>query len=379
MKKVNKSASAKQKQQRNKARGKIRGVVGMDLSDKSSTIWRLGRQGERVEQRRIATSQAALTNYFGGQPRLRVVIETGVQVYWVARLLEQLGHEVIAANARKLQLITKSVSKNDRNDSRLLAELGWTNPKLLSPVRLRSQTSQQHRTLLRAREAAVESRTMLINAVRGLAKSHGHRFAKTSSAAFARRATKDCPGELQPALSPLLQMIEMATAQIKLYDRQIEKLCEQYEATQRLMSIRGVGRQTALAYVLALDNDPQWLRRSRDAGAFVGLRPAQQESGDSSPELSITKHGDRLLRKLLVQCAQYILGHWGEESQLRSWGLRLAQGGKRAKRRAVVAVARKLAVILHVLWKRDEDYLAFPRGNPPGQPGCTLAAGAASR
>lgn len=362
MKKGNKSSEPMREQM--KGRGEIAGVVGMDMGDKTSTICLLGLEGEEIEQLRIATTPAALGDYFGRWPRLRVVIETGVQVHWVARLLEHLGHEVIVANARQLQLIIQSVSKNDRHDSQWLAELGRTNPKLLAPVRLRSQQSQQHRTLLRAREAAVEGRTQLINTVRGLAKSHGHRFNKMSSEAFARQATKDCPQPLQAALTGLLRMIELATTQIRVYDRQIKKLCEQYEATERLRSIKGVGEQTALAYVLALDNDPQWVRRSRDAGALVGLRPKQRESGQSAPELGITKHGDRLLRKLLVQCAQYILGHWGEDSELRRWGLRLAQGGKRAKRRAVVAVARKLAVILNALWRRNEEFVPFPHGSP---------------
>ena len=362
MKKITKVAQRMRKQM--EGENTISGVAGMDLGDKSSTVRLLGLEGEEIDQVRVTTSPTALRSYFSQWPRLRVVIETGVHVHWVTRLLEQLQHEVVVANARQLQLITRSVSKNDRNDSQWLAELGRSNPKLLAPVRLRSQASQQHRTLLRAREAAVEGRTQLINAVRGLAKSHGHRFGKMSSEAFARRAAKQCPQPLQAALTGLLRMIEMATTQIQVYDRQIEKLCEQYAATQRLLSIQGVGRQTALAYVLALDNDPRWVRRSRDAGALLGLRPQQRESGESSPQLSITKHGDRLLRKLLVQCAQYILGHWGTDSELRRWGLRLAQGGKRAKRRAVVAVARKLAVILNALWRHNEDFVPFPHGEP---------------
>lgn len=346
------------------SRGEISGVAGMDLGDNSSTICLLGVDGEVIERQRIKTSQAALQRYFGHWPRLRVVIEAGVHVHWVARLLEGLRHEVVAANPRRLKLITQSVSKNDRNDSQWLAELGRTNPKLLSPIRLRSQPSQQQRTMLRAREAAVEGRTKLINAIRGMAKSHGHRLANCDADAFARKMQKDCPPELRDALWGLLLMVAAATTQIKAYDRQIQKLCQQYAATKRLQSIRGVGPQTALAFVLTLDNDPGWVQRSRQAGALVGLRPKQRDSGESTPELGITKQGNRLLRKLLVQCSHYILSRHGVDSALRRWGLRLAQGGKRAKRRAVVAVARKLAVLLHVLWRRDEDFVPFPPGQP---------------
>lgn len=346
------------------ARGEISGVAGVDLGDRSSTICLQGLEGEVIERQRVATTQAALERYFRQWPRLRVVIEAGGQVYWVARLLERLRHEVVVANPRQLQLISNSVSKNDRNDSSLLAQLGRTNPELLSPVRLRSQTSQQHRTMLRARQAAVETRTKLINAVRGMAKSHGQRLPSSSADAFARKMQQGCPAEIREALWGLLLVVEATTAQIKAYDRQIQQLCQQYEATRRPQTVPGVGPQTALAYVLELDNDPGWLRRSRQAGALVGLRPKQRESGDRSPQLGITKHGDRLLRKLLVQCAQYILGPFGEDSELRRWGLRLAAGGKRAKRRAVVAVARKLAVRLHAMWRRQEDFVPFPHGEP---------------
>ena len=160
-------------------------------------------------------------------------------------------------------------------------------------------------------------------------------------------------------------MIQHVSDEIRCYDKGIEKLgAEKYPATKRWRSIRGVGPVTALAFVLNLDNDPQRLRRSRDAGPRLGPRPKRRDSGERSPELSITKSGDRMLRQLLVQCSQYILGHHGEDSELQRWGLGLAaRGGPCAKRQAIVAVARKLAVLMHVLWRQDVDFDPFYRTN----------------
>ncbi len=138
-----------------------------------------------------------------------------------------------------------------------------------------------------------------------------------------------------------------------------------------MRTIPGVGPITSLAFVLNLDNDQTKLKTSRAAGPRMGLRPKQRNSGKSTPQLGITKSGDQMLRRLLVQGGQYTLGHFGTDSQLRRWGLGLAaRGGKAAKRKAVVAVARKLAILLHVLWKREMDFDPFygRKGEQPAAP-----------
>ena len=244
-------------------------------------------------------------------------------------------------------------------------------PEMLNAVEPCSLGIQCDRAVLKARETLVETRTKLINTMRGAVKSFGERLPASSSEAFVKKARPQLPDELRDALEPLLQVIQHVSDEIRRYDKRIEKLgAEKYPATKRLRSIRGVGPVTALAFVLNLDNDPQRLRRSRDAGPRMGLRPKRRDSGERSPQLSITKSGDRLLRQLLVQCSQYILGHHGEDSLLRRWGLGLAaRGGASAKRKAIVAVARKLAVLMHALWRQDVDFEPFYGTSPQAAAG----------
>ncbi len=343
---------------------KIKGVVGLDLGEKKSWLVRLNLKGEEVANRSISTTRAALRKCFKCKSRLRVVIEAGSHSNWIAALLKELGHEFSVANPRQLKLVSESLSKNDRRDARLLDELGLTSPKLLSPTQPLSQETLRNRCVLIGRQALVRARTKLINSLRGMLKNFGIRVSAGDASTFAKRARLELSEEFQALLEGLLMMIEQLSEQIKQADARVKQLCEtRYPATELIEQIRGVGATTSLAFALALDNDAGRLDKSRAAGAFVGLRPKQRDSGSCSPELHISKVGDGNLRCLLVQCAQYILGRHGQDSALRRWGLGLAEhGGKNAKKRAIVAVARKLAVLMHVLWSRGAVYEPFPQG-----------------
>jgi transposase len=259
---------------------------------------------------------------------------------------------VIVAHARNVRLISESSRKDDRLDARTLAGLARIDPGLLNPVRHRSAQAQIHLTVIRARAALVSARTALVNAARGLTKSYGARLPKCGTEQMNREITKNLKPELREALNPLLAEIESLNARIAEYDRRIEQIAtEVYPEVARLKQVKGVGPLIALTYVLTLDN-PYRFRGSRDAGCFVGLRPGRRNSGMSEPPLHISKEGDRYLRTLLVQGAHYILGPLGQDSDLRRWGLKLSErGGRNAKKRAVVAVARKLAVLLHTLFR----------------------------
>jgi transposase len=332
-------------------------TIGMDLGDRFTCYCVLDEAGEVMVEQKLPTTRQAMKQVFGGMPSSRVALETGAHSPWVSRQLTQLGHEVIVAHARNVRLIGESSRKDDRLDARILARLARLDPRLLSPVQHRSAEAQVHLTVIRARAALVGTRTALVNAARGLTKSYGGWLRKCGTGQMNRAIAQGLSQELRDALDPLLGEIESLNERIAEYDRQIEQIAKEvYPELARLKQVKGVGTLIALTYVLTLD-DPHRFRRSRDAGCFLGLRPGRRNSGKSEPQLHISKEGDRYLRTLLVQGAHYILGAFGQDSDLRRWGLKLAErGGKNGKKRAVVAVARKLAVLLHKLWVSGEPY-----------------------
>ena len=332
-------------------------TIGLDLGDRSSAYCVLNEKGEIVFEHKLATTPEVMKQVFGSMPRCRIAMETGTHSPWVSRLLTALEHEVIVGHAQKVRLITKSRRKDDRLDARTLARLARIDPELLSPVKHRSAQAQLHLTEIRARAVLVSTRTALVNAARGLVKSYGERMDKCGTQQLSRETASGLSIGLRQALEPLLREVESLNERIQEYDRRIEKMSQQtYPETALLKQVKGVGDIIATAYVLTFE-DPHRFRKSRDAGCFVGLQPGRRNSGESEPQMRISKEGDEYLRTLLVQGAHYILGPFGEDSDLRRWGQKLsARGGKNAKKRAVVAVARKLAVLLHRLWVSGEVY-----------------------
>ncbi len=337
-------------------------TVGLDLGDRKSGFCAIDAAGEKIAEGRLATKPEAMRAQFGGMERARIALEVGTHSAWVSDLLKECGHDVIVANPWKVHLISQSVDKDDQTDPERLARLARMDPRLLSPIEHRPAEIRSDLAVIRAREALVGARTKLINHVRGGVKSAGGRIRRCSTEAFANRAAEDVPGEVKGALLPLLGVIARLTGEIRAYDREIEAVArKRYPQTEVVKQPAGVGVLTALAFVLIVGN-PRRFRKSRTVGAYVGLTRRRDMSGDQDPELRITKAGDRLLRRLLVGSAQYIMGPFGPDSELRRFGLRLAaRGRKNAKKRAVVAVARKLAVLLHHLWVTGEVYEALPK------------------
>jgi transposase len=333
-------------------------TVGLDLGDRSSAYCVLDEGGEVILERKVSTTPKAIRDVFGGLPRSRIALETGTHSPWVSRLLIELGQETIVAHARNVRLIGESRRKDDRLDARTLARLVRIDPQLLRPVRHRSAEAQADLTVIRARAALVRARTLLVNAVRGLTKSYGERLRGCNARGMKPKAAQDLSPELKSALEPLLMEIESASERIQEYDHMLESMARnRYPEAERLTQIKGVGTLIALTYMLTLE-DPCRFRKSRDAACYVGLQPGRRNSGQSEPQMHISKEGDPYLRALLVQAAHHILGPWGVDSDLRRWGLRLAEhGGKRGKKRATVAVARKLAVLLHRLWVSGDVYV----------------------
>jgi len=332
-------------------------TIGIDVSDRSSCYCILDQTGEIQGEGRLRSRPEAFRQQFEGMARAVVALEAGTYSRWMSALLRECGHEVIVANPRRLRLLTTSDKKNDPQDARTLAEMAWAKPALLAPVRHRSAEAQRDLNLVRARDLLVEARTKLINGVRCLVKGFGARVPKCASLQFCQQAHLHMPEEARGAAAPMLEVIDELSEKIRYYDELLEHVARtRYPHTALLKQVCGVGTLTALAFVLTIE-EPCRFQRSRDVGCYLGLRPKQQDSGDRSPQLRITKAGDSYLRKMLVSCAHYILGPFGPDTDLRRWGLKLCErGGRNAKKRAVVAVARKLAVLLHRLWVTGEVY-----------------------
>jgi transposase len=333
-------------------------TAGLDLGDRYSYLCLLDTDsGEVLEEGRLRTTPEALRRRFASEPSVRIAIETGTHSPWVSRLLEKCGHEVLVANARKLRLIYANRRKTDEVDAENLARLARVDPKLLYPLKHRGEESQAHMAIIRSRQALVDCRTQLVNHLRGAVKSFGHRLPKCPARTFHKRAPEHIPEALMPALDPILVQIGSLTERIRDYDRKMEEISkESYPETELLRQVEGIGALSALTFVLTLE-DPYRFENSRSVGAYLGLVPARDQSGDRDPQKRISKEGDQMLRKLLVGSAHYILGPFGSDSDLRRHGEKIAsRGGKNAKKRAAVAVARKLSVLLHRLWVTGEAY-----------------------
>jgi transposase len=337
-------------------------VIGIDLGDRISNYCVRTREQEQIAEGTVTSTPQGMADFFQGIKRQRITMETGTHARWVATLLELLGHEVIVGNSRKLKLITENNQKSDKVDARLLSKLGCIGgAEWLHPVYQRREGTYRELMMVRAREVLVETRTALINHVRGTVKSFGCRISGCGGDQFAKVAKKELPGAIQEALGGVIAMLEGLQEQIREYDRQVEEACQKkYPQTKWLLQVNGVGPLTALTYVLTIE-DPERFERSRDLGAYLGLVAKKKQSGKRDPQLGITKTGDEMLRKLLVNCAHHILGYRGADSDLRRWGLGLVEAGQRAgkkgaRSRAASAVARKLAVLLHRLWAGESQY-----------------------
>jgi len=333
-------------------------TAGLDLGDNYSYLCLIDTEsGEVVEEGRLITTPEAFRRRFASERPMRIAIEAGTHSPWASRVLEECGHEVLVANARKLRLIYANKRKTDEIDAENLARLARLDPKLLYPLKHRGEESQAHMALIRSREALVGTRTQLVNHVRGTVKSFGARLPKCPARSFHKRAPEHIPEALLPALGPILEQIGSLTERIREYDRKLQTISKQhYPETELLRQVEGVGPLTALTFVLTLE-DPYRFERSRSVGAYLGLVPATDQSGERDPQKHISKEGDEMLRKLLVGNAHYILGPFGPDSDLRRHGEKIAsRGGKNAKKRAAVAVARKLSVLLHRLWISGELY-----------------------
>jgi len=337
-------------------------VIGLDLGDKQHMAVVFESDGRESGRAKIGNTADQLRKFFARHKGAVVVMEAGTHSPWISRLLESLGHDVHVGNPRKLRAIWDADDKSDERDARILGLMYRMEPRLLHRIHHRGEQAQMDLERIKARDALVSARTALVNYVRAAVKSTGSRVPSCSAPSFHKRARECMPDVLESALNPVLCSLETLTDQIRMLEREIIHLCEhQYPETEHLRPVGGVGPITALAYVLTIE-EPERFAKSRQVGAYLGLVPRRDQSGDQDKQLRITKAGDVYLRKLLVSSANYIMGPFGPDCELRRYGQRIAaRGGKNAKKRALVAVARKLAVLLHRLWSDQSAYVSLKK------------------
>ncbi len=335
-------------------------VIGIDLGDLRHAVCVIDSAGEIIEEVTITNTRESLAKLAKKYPGSRIAMEVGSHSPWISRWLTELGCEVIVANPRKLRAIYQNERKSDELDAQMLAKLARADISLLHPVQHGSEQAQRDLLRIKLRDNLVRQRVDVISAVRFTLKALGVRLASPNTNCFAKCARgylAERDPELLAMIEGSLHVIDEMTKQIRQFDREIEQLCDNhYPETKRLREIRGIGPITALCFVLVIE-DPHRIDKTLDVGAYLGLVPKRDQSGKSDKELGISKCGNAYLRRLLVSAAQYMLGPFGEECDLKTRGLRLAErGGRGAKKKAVVATARKLSVVMLGVWKNQTNY-----------------------
>jgi transposase len=338
-------------------------VIGIDLGDKHHIAVMIDSKGKESKALRLPNTREGLQKLLGKHPGSTVVMEAGTHSPWISRFVEQCGCKAHVGQPRKIRAIWDADDKSDERDARMLARLYRFDPKMVPVVHHRGEQAQADLAVVKARSQLKSARQQLINHVRATVKSFGGRLDSCGAASFATKTQGQIPEALKPAMEGVYVSIETLSEQIRDLEHQIKRMCvEDYPETQWLMQVPGVGPMTALTYVLTLE-DPDRFAKSREVGSFLGLTPRRDQSGQTDKQLRITKSGDKMLRCLLVNCVTHILKENSPDCELKRFGQRLSErGGKRGVKTAKVAMARKLSVMLHRLWKDRVDYRPFPTG-----------------
>ena len=338
-------------------------VIGMDMGDKNHKAIGLSEDGEIVDRCEVPCTPEGVRDYLKRHPGALLAVETGTHCRWVSRAGLELGHEVLVGNARKLRVIWESSRKNDWRDAEMLAKVARADRTLLHPVTLRGDEDQGLMRLVKARDLLVKGRTGVVNQIRGFCKSEGAPLRKCSAASFAR-LEEDVAPAVREVAKPLFAVLRELSQKIGLYDALIADAVKRLHGGEAalLEPIAGVGPVTAAAFLAAV-GDPATFGSARDAGPYFGLTPGQDQSGGKDPQKKISKEGNAIVRRLLVTAANYILGPFGPDCELRRHGLRLAErGGMNARKRAKVAVARKLAVLMLAILRDRSEYRPLTKG-----------------
>jgi len=338
--------------------------IGMDVHKFESQICGYTSEEQILEQR-IRTTRERLVEVFGARPRARILIEASTESEWVARCLEELGHEVIVADpnyAPMYATLSRRV-KTDRRDARALMEA--CRHGTYRPAHRLSEAQQRVRAQLAARDNLVHARVRLVGVMRALLRRQGLRVGAGSVESFGMRVqVVEKPAWLAETLEPLLAVLESIHQQMRGVDRKIYQLMKNDAAVGRLSSAPGVGPVTAAAFVATIDQVARF-KSAREVRSYLGLVPSESSSAERQHRGAITKTGNRRMRSLLVEAAWCVLNSTRADAEaLRSWGRRLA--GRRGRQVAVVGLARRLAGILYAMWRDERPFLAEPRSAPCG-------------
>lgn len=326
--------------------------VGFDVSQKTIEIFCVCGEKTSNGSVKIANNKSAIQGFLQNFKKPRqvcVVMETGTHSAWLSRFIGNLGFEALVAHARDLALIYAADKKNDALDAEKLARLAQADRKLLHPIEHMDEERQKDLIILKSRALLVKQRTQTVNSIRGHMRSLGLDDSELTIKNMKKKALPGLPKEVQSLLAPLIQHLSYLNMGIEDFDRKIAQLCKKYRTTELLRKVKGIGPEISLAFVL-LVGDPRRFRNAASLASYFGLVPRQNQSGETDKPLGITKTGNTTMRALLIQGAQYILGPFGEDSELRDFGKRIeSRGGKIAKRKARVAVARKIVTLFYAL------------------------------
>ena len=331
--------------------------VAIDLHDEYSQICVMNASREVLVEAKIPTSRRALIDFFGQRARCRVIFEAGAHALWVSELMNDLGHEPLVCHPRRVRLIAESRNKNDRVDAELLARLSLSDLELLKPIQQRSRTTLEQRTVIRARAALVESQKKLRTMLRGVVKPFGIRLSPGKKRALAELQRAELPSPVSQSVEAVLKTLKTIAEQLADLDGRIEQLTETHPVAARLQTIPGVGPLVAMTFIFAIEDPVRFA--SGDLGPYFGLTPPNRSSaGKKLRPKDRGRPGDPYMRSLLVQSA-WTLMNSRSESDLAKWGRALVE--RVGPKKAVVAVARKLATLMHHLWRSDQNFSAHPK------------------
>jgi len=334
--------------------------VGLDVSQKETEICVLDAEGRRAWRGKCPSRPDAIADALRQRApdAAKVGMETGPLAIWLWHGLKALGVPIECLHARHVAAaLALQVNKTDTNDAHGIAQVvrsGW-----YRPVAIKSMQSCRVRAILAARRQLVEVRTGLYNQIRGLLKTFGVVLGPGTGGTFERTVNAECPDDplVRDAVDALLCAWKVAGERKVALERQLVRIAREQDVCRRLATVPGVGAITSLTFVTALD-DPTRFRRSCDVGAYLGLTPKRYQSGEIDLAGRISKAGDRTARSLLFEAANALMTRVRKDCALRGWGLSLAK--RIGSRKAKVAVARKLATVLHRIWLDGTEFEAAP-------------------